>query len=195
MLKFFSLIFISLFFFFPLEKEQKIIDEKTYDIPAMIEYFALDATDVATIQSWNVGTEENSPVTWTDKQLQWDEASSTYIKRGTAQVTVEGTRRIFSVILSGTKIVVNRVQLILSKSSSVQVFDFEKIINAGGINTVYLKCDNRVPKSYGTLAYSVFIPKKKEAWVAYSWQCLKSECSADINLYYEKDKVEKLPCY
>jgi hypothetical protein len=184
-----------LFSFFSVRNEQKIIVEKTYDIPAMIEYFALDAADVATIQSWNVGTEEKSPVIWSDKQLQWDEISSTYIKRGTAQVTIDGMPRTFSVILSGTKIVVNHVQLNLQKSASVQVFDFEKIVNTGGINTVYMKCDNSMPKNYGTLAYSVFIPNKKEAWVAYSWQCLKGECSANINIYYEKEKVEKLPCY
>jgi len=171
------------------------MDEKTYDLPGMIEYFTLDAADVATIQSWSVGTDNNSPVKWSDTQLQWDEASSTYIKRGTTQITVYGTPTTFSVILSGTKIVVNRVQLNLSKSASVPVFEFEKMLNAGGISTVYMKCDNPMPKSYGTLAYSVFIPKKKEAWVAYSWQCLKGECSANINIYYEKDKVEKLPCY
>ncbi len=195
MLKVFSLIFISFFSFVPLKNEMKIIDEKTYDLPGMIEYFTLDAADVATIQSWNAGSGSNSPVTWSDAQLQWDEATSTYIKRGTAQITVDGTPRTFNVILSGTKIVVNHVQLNLPKSASLQVFEFEKLLNAGGINTVYLKCDNPMPKNYGTLAYTAFIPKKKEAWVAYTWQCLKGECSANISIYYEKEKAEKLPCY
>jgi hypothetical protein len=174
---------------------QQAVAQKTYDLAALVEYFALDADDVATIQSWDFGTEAGSPVKWSDAQLQWDESTSTYLKHGTALITVDGVPTTFTVIFSGTKIVVNRVQLNLSKSASVPVFEFERILNAGGIKTVYLKCDNLMPKSYGTLAYSVFIPKKKEAWVAYSWQCLKGECSANINIYYEKDKVEKLPCY
>lgn len=180
---------------FLLSNNQQVVAQKSYDLPALIEYFALDANDVATIQSWDFGTEATSPVKWTDAQLQWDETTSTYLKHGTVVITVNDVPTTFTVILSGTKIVVNRVQLNLSKSASVPVFEMERLLNAGGIKTVYLKCDNIMPKSYGTLAYSLFFSKKKEAWVAYSWQCLKGECSANINMYYEKDKVEKLPCY
>lgn len=186
---------IFLFVLFLFCNNQQAVAQKNYDLPAIIEYFALDADDVATIQSWDFGTEAGSPVKWSDAQLQWDETTSTYLKHGTVLITVEGVPLTFSVIFSGTKIVVNRVQINLSKSPSVPIFELERLLNAGGIKIVYLKCDNIMPKSYGTLAYSVFIPKKKEAWVAYSWQCLKGECSANINIYYEKDKVEKLPCY
>ncbi|MGE0635663.1 MAG: hypothetical protein AB7P01_04425 [Bacteroidia bacterium] len=186
-------IFLFALFFFC--NNQQAVAQKTYDLPAIIEYFTLDVNDVATIQSWDFGTETDSPVKWSDAQLQWDETSSTYLKHGTVLITVDGVPTTFNVILSGTKIVVNRVQLNLSKSAAVPVFELERILNAGGIKTVYLKCDNVMPKSYGTLAYSLFMPNKKEAWVAYSWQCLKGECSANINIYYEKDKVEKLPCY
>ncbi len=186
---------IFLFVLFLFCNNQQAVAQKTYDLPAIIEYFALDASDVATIQSWDFGTEVSSPVKWSDAQLQWDETTSTYLKHGTALITVDGVPTTFTFILSGTKIVVNRVQLNLSKSSAVSILELERILNAGGIKTVYLKCDNVMPKSYGTLAYSLFIPKKKEAWVAYFWQCLKGECSANINIYYEKEKVEKLPCY
>lgn len=174
---------------------QQVVAQKAVEFSDIVTYFTLDAADVATIQSWDFGTETGSPVKWSDAQLQWDETTSTYLKHGTALINVDGVPTTFTVIFSGTKIIVNRVQLNLSKSSSVPVFELERILNAGGIKTVYLKCDNVMPKSYGTLAYSLFIPKKREAWVAYSWQCLKGECSANINIWYEKDKVEKLPCY
>lgn len=186
-------LFISVLFLFC--NNQQAVAQKTYDLPAIIEYFALDADDVATIQSWDFGTEAGSPVKWSDAQLQWDETSSTYLKHGTVLINVDGVPTTFSVVLSGTKIVVNRVQLNLSKSPSVPVFELEKIVNAGGIKTVYQKCENLMPKNFGTLAYSLFISNKKEAWLAYTWQCLKGECSANINIYYEKEKVEKLPCY
>ena len=176
-------------------KNQQVVAQNAVELADIVTYFTLDAADVATIQSWDFGTEAGSPVKWSDAQLQWDETTSTYLKHGTALINVDGVPTTFTVIFSGTKIIVNRVQLNLSKSSSVPVFELERILNAGGIKTVYLKCDNVMPKSYGTLAYSLFIPKKKEAWVAYSWQCLKGECSANINIWYEKDKVEKLPCY
>lgn len=172
----------------------QIVAQKVYDLPAIIEYFTLDAADVATIQSWDFGS-DNPEIQWKETQLQWDEATSTYFKSGTAQITVDGVPMNFSVILSGTKIVVNRVQLNLPKSESLQVVELEKILNSAGIITSYIKCDNPMPKNYGTSAYSIYIPKKKEAWIAYTWQCLKGECSANINLYYEKEKVEKLPCY
>lgn len=171
------------------------MDEKDYDLPGMIAYFALDAADVATIQKWSFAAGSKSPVKWTDTEPQWDAATSTYTKSGTATIIVEGAPMNFSVILSGTKIVVNRVQLNLTKSASVKVYEIEKMLNAAGIITSYLKCDNPMPKSYGTLAYSVLIPKKKEAWLSYTWQCLKGECSANINIWYEKESVEKLPCY
>lgn len=186
---------IFLFILFLFCNNQQVVAQNAVELADIVTYFTLDATDVATIQSWDIGTEAGSPVKWSDAQLQWDETTSTYLKHGTALINVDGVPTTFTVILSGTKIVVNRVQLNLSKSPSVQIFELERILNAGDIKTVYLKCDNVMPKSYGTLAYSLFIPGKKEAWVAYSWQCLKGECSANINIYYEKDKVEKLPCY
>ena len=196
-LKLFNLFKNILFVFslFLFCNNQQVVAQKAVELADIVTYFTLDASDVATIQSWDFGTEAGSPVTWSDAQLQWDETSSTYLKHGTAQITVEGVPTTFSVILSGTKIIVNRVQLNLSKSPAVPVFEMERILNAGGIKTVYQKCENVMPKSFGTLAYSLFIPNKKEAWVAYIWQCLKGECSANINIYYEKDKVEKLPCY
>jgi len=187
---------ITLFFLILLFCDnQQATAQKTYDLAGIIEYFALDASDVATIQSWDFGTETSSPVKWTDAQLQWEETSSTYVKHGTAQINIEGTPVTFTIILSGTKIVVNRVQLNLSKSALVPVFELERILSSAGIVTSYIKCDNVMPKNFGTLAYFLSIPKKKETWVAYTWQCLKGECSANINIYYEKEKVEKLPCY
>lgn len=171
-----------------------VVAQNVYDLPSIIEYFTLDATDVATIQSWDFGS-DNPAIKWKETRLQWDETTSTYIKSGTIQITIDGVSYPFSVILSGTKIIVNRVELNLSRAPGVPVFDLQKMLNAAGITTVYIKCDNPMPESYGTLAYSMFIKGKKEAWVAYFWQCRKGECSANIDIYYEKEKVEKLPCY
>lgn len=169
--------------------------KESYSLPGMIRYFTLDAADVATIQSWSIGTESKSPIKWIDKDPLWDAGSSTYIKSGNVEIDFNGTPTNFTVLLSGTKIVVDRVQLNLPKSSSVKVFEFEKMLNDGGITTSYIKCDNPMPISYGTLAYSISLSEKKMAWSAYIWQCLKGECSANVNIYYDKSKVNELKCY
>ncbi|MCG3166648.1 MAG: hypothetical protein POELPBGB_02428 [Bacteroidia bacterium] len=173
----------------------QIFAQKSDDLPGIVKYFMLDANDVATIQSWDYASASNAPVSWKQAQLQWDEEGSTYVKQGTASVTVNGTPITFTVVYSGTKIVVNRVQLNLAHSATVPVFEIEKLLNEGGIITSYIKCDNLMPQSFGTLAYSINTSGKKEAWLAYTWQCLKGQCSANINIYYEKEKIEKTPCY
>lgn len=195
MIRFFSFIFVLSFSLVSFKNYNEIICEKALDIPGIIEYFTLDAADVATIQKWNIGVSSKSPIKWSDTEPQWDGATSTYTKSGTVILNVEGVPTTFTVILSGTKIIVNRVQLNLSRSATVPIFELEKILNNAGITTNYIKCENLMPKGFGTLAYSMLIPNKKEAWVAYTWQCLKGECSANINIYFEKETVEKLPCY
>lgn len=171
------------------------VEKKFFTLAEMVEYFALEANNVATVQLWSAGSGSNSPITWTDKEPQWSATYSVYTKTGSADILIDGIPVKFTIILSGTKISVNRVQFNLSKAANIPIFDFEKMLNEGGIKTAYLKCENPAPKSYGTLAYSTFIAGKKELWTVYSWQCLKGECSANFNIYYDRETVEKLPCY
>ncbi len=160
------------------------------DLIDLISFFLVPESVDRSVGDWYAWSGPASPIVWNPNEVRWDERRATFVRDGSAVVTLEGEPihsagatepARWPIRLFGPREGFTRVAIASRISSRELSLDLPAQLSARGIAYEAKRCDAAEPAG-GNRLYEVAWPSYRKAWLHHQWGCGDAGCAAYLSI-------------
>ncbi len=175
--------------------------QQPIELMDLVTFFLLPETATQDVGDWYLFSGPASPIAWNPNEVRWDERRQTFVRDGSAVVTVDGSPTHepgstaparWPIRLFGPREGFSRVAIASRVASPELSLDLPVQLAAHGVVYEAKRCD-AAEATGGNRLYELSWPGYRTAWMHHQWACTDGSCAAYVSISLEEPDVSTLP--
>ncbi len=160
------------------------------DLIELISLFLVPESVDRTVGDWYAWSGPASPIVWNPNEVRWDERRATFVRDGSAVVTLGGAPihaagssepARWPIRMFGPREGYTRVAIASRIASRELSLDLPAQLGAQGVTYEAKRCDAAEPAG-GNRLYEIVWPEYRKAWLHHQWGCGDAGCAAYVSI-------------